>query len=74
MDTVAPVFKNHFICDLCAAQKDVWAGNVAVNRMELLYNQFRELCAMMQIEHWLDDPALPVADILQVYSYRDRQG
>ena len=24
----------------------------------------------MQIEHWLDDPALSVAEILQVYSYR----
>ena len=28
----------------------------------------------MQIEHWLDDPALPVAEILQVYGHRVRHG
>ena len=29
---------------------------------------------MMNIEHWLDDPALPVAEILQVYGNRVRHG
>ena len=28
----------------------------------------------MQIEHWLDDPALPVVEILQVYIHWVRQG
>ena len=28
----------------------------------------------MQIEHWLNNPALPVAEILQVYGYRVRHG
>ena len=28
----------------------------------------------MQINHWLDDPALPVAEILQVYDHRVRHG
>ena len=58
------------MCDLCDAQKDVRAGNVAGTHTAFLYDQFRELCATLQIEHWLDDPALPVAEILQVYGYR----
>ena len=28
----------------------------------------------MQIYHWLDDPAFPVSEILQVYGYRVRHG
>ena len=62
------------MCDLRAAQKDVRDGNVSDTRMAFLYDQFRELCATMQIEHWINDTALPVADILQVYGYRFRHG
>ena len=62
------------MCDLRAAQKDIRAGNIANNRTAFLYNQFQEFCATMQIEHWLDDPTLPVAEILQVYGHRVRHG
>ena len=62
------------MCDLRAAQKYFRAGNVSDTRMVFLYNQFREFCAMLQIEHWINDPALPVAEILQVYGYRVRHG
>ena len=62
------------MCYLRAAQKDVRAGNIANNCTAFLYDQFQEFCAIMQIEHWLDDPALPVADILQVYGHRVRHG
>ena len=60
--------------DLCAAQRDVQAVNVADTRTAFLYNKFRELCATLKIKHWIDEPALPVADILQVYGYWVRHG
>ena len=60
------------MCDLCAAQKYVRAGSMTNNRTAFLYDQFREFCATMNIEHWLDDPALPGAEILQVYGHRIR--
>ena len=60
--------------DLCATQRDVRAVNVADTRTAFLYNKFRELCATLQIKHWIDEPALPVADILQVYGRRVRHG
>ena len=60
------------MCDLRAAQKDVRVGNMSDTHMAFLYNQFREFCTTLQIEHQLDDPDLPVAEILQVYSYRVR--
>ena len=43
---------------------------MAETRTAFLYDQFREFCAALQIEHWIDDPAIPVVDILQVYGYR----
>ena len=52
------------MCDLRDAQKDERDGNVADTRTAFLYEQFKECCAMLQIKHWLDDPALSVADIL----------
>ena len=62
------------MCDLRAAQKDFRDGNVAETRTSFLYNQFRELCATMQIEHWLNDPALLVVEILRVYGYQVLHG
>ena len=37
------------MCDIRSAQKDVRAGNIADTRMAFVYNQFRELCATLQI-------------------------
>ena len=56
--------------DLRAAHRDVRAGNVADTRTAFHHDQFREFFARLQIEYWLDDLALPVAEILQVYVYR----
>ena len=60
------------MCDLRVAQKDIRACNIYDNCTTLLYELFRELCATMQIENFLDDPTLPVAEILQVYGHRVR--
>ena len=58
------------MCDLCAAQKDVLAINISDNRTALLYELFQAFCTTMQIKHCLDDPALSVSEILQVYGHR----
>ena len=62
------------MCDLRAAHKDLKTGNGDDTCKALLHDQFRELCAKLQIEHWIDDTALPVADILKVYGYQVRHG
>ena len=62
------------MCDFRSAQKDVRAGNISDTRMALLYDQFREFCATIQIEHWIDDTSLQMAEILEVYDYQVRHG
>ena len=62
------------MCGTHAVQKDVRAGNVADTHTDFLYDQFRSFCATFQIEHWIYDPALPVAEILQMYGYWVRHG
>ena len=67
-----PAFRHGFLRDLSIAQEAVRGGNVSHKRTIKEYEIWRSFCADIGVDHFMDDPSLPVVEILQVYGVRVR--
>ena len=69
-----PAFRAGFLRDLGIAQEAVRGGNVSHQRTITEYGLWQSYAADLCFDHFLDDPTIPVVEVLQVYGVRTRDG
>ena len=69
-----PAFKDCFRCDLRLAQTCVRGRHIASDKSARKYQDWMDFCAKMQIDHTLEDPEVPIMEVLQVFGIRVHGG
>ena len=69
-----PAFRNNFLCDIRLAQTCVRGGHIDNEKKARKYLDWMDFCAKMQIDHTLEDPEVPIMEVLQVFGVRIYDG
>ena len=58
------------MCDLRLVQICVQCGHITSEKTARKYRDWMDFCTEMQIDHTLEDPEVPIMEVLQVFGVR----